>query len=132
MTEQFKEYWDKEVKPLADKCTAGVQLLSQLEKATTYREKKVIKKQIDTCGKKDWFAPFYISKMVFSVEHDLADGRTPSLGMSQVRSCLNSEDYYKKVFNGKTCEESQNYRALGKKLNKAVKLLCPSRRDILY
>ncbi len=123
MIEQFTKFWDTEVKPLAAKCANGAQLIDQFEKATIEAEKEAIQKQMETYGKKDWLAPWYISQMMFYVEHDLADGRNPGIRMLQVRNCLNSEDYYKDVFKGETCEEAQNYRALGQKLEVALKFL---------
>jgi len=123
VSDQFIQYWDNEVKPLADKCCEGAALLGQFEEAKTEAEKEAIKKQMNSFGKKDWFAPWYISQMVFYVEHDLADDRNPGIRMLQVRDCLASEDYYKNVFKGQDCEEMRNYRELGQKMDAALKML---------
>jgi len=119
----FEKFWDTEVKPLADKCAEGANLIGELEKATTEAEKEEIKKQMRQHNKKDWYSIWYISQMIFYVEHDLADGRNPGVRMLQVQRTLNSEDYYKNVFKGEMCEEAKNYQALGQKLNKALELL---------
>lgn len=123
MNKKFEQYWDKEIKPLALKCCEGFELIAQLERVTTEAEKEAIKKQMDYYGKRDWLAPWYISQMVFYVEHELADDRSPAIRMLQVRGCLNSEDYYRDVFKGQDCEEMRNYRALNKKLGEALKML---------
>ena len=74
-------------------------------------------------GIKDWHALWYISQMMFYVEHDLADNRPPGIRMLQVHGCLNDEDYYRNVFQGQENEEAKNYRELGRKLNRALDLL---------
>lgn len=123
MYENFAEYWDNEVKPLAVRCAEGAELSDKFEKAKTQEEREVIKKQMEAIGKIDWLAAYYISKMIFYVEHALADGRNPLPGIYRVVSCLSSEDYYRDVFKGKDCEEVRNYRELGKKLSEALSLV---------
>jgi hypothetical protein len=120
--DEFDLYWKNEVKPLAIKCCAGVELISALEKAVTDAEIDSIRKKMDSYNKKDWQAIYHISEMLFYVEHDLDHERSPIIGMTAVESCLNSEDYYKNVFCNQDCEEQKNYRTLGEKLKVAVDL----------
>jgi hypothetical protein len=101
-------------------------LINKLENASSDSERAEITKEMDTYKKKDWLAPWYISQMIFYVEHDLADGRDGCflvLRMSQIEGTLNSDSYYTNVFNDEDCEETRNYKELGRMTRQAIKML---------
>ena len=97
--EEFKKYWDNEIKPFAEK-------ICKMENL------------------KDGLAQYYIDEMIFYVEHDLGDGRNPGFRMLQVDEVFNDESYYEDVFDGnEEIEEVKSYRRLGEMLNRGLKML---------
>lgn len=122
---EFVMYWNTEVKPLAIKCSKGAELIGQLENSKTEEERAEINVKMEDMNKVDWLAVFYISGMLYDVDHSLSHERYAHAGvnMLQVQGCLNSEDYYTDVFKENTdCEEYKNYRELGQKLNKIMEI----------
>ena len=86
----FAGFWDKTVKPAAkDIC--------------------------ETC-KADPLVGFYVSQMVFYVEHDLADDSDPHLRLFPCVGTLNAESYYKAVHGSTDKAEVGKLRAFGKLL----------------
>jgi hypothetical protein len=122
----FNEIWDLEIKHLAMKCAKGAGLIRKLELAQnsdTDDEIKKINSEIEAYGKKDWMSVWYISQMICSVEHDMADGRDPKLRISGPRGTLNSESFYEGLkLNEIDEQEIHNYRKLGSLLNDAMNL----------
>ena len=87
----FAGFWDKTVKPAAkDIC--------------------------ETC-KADPLAGFYVSQMMFYVEHDLADDRDPHFRIFTCLRAFNDEGYYKNVHSKTDKVEVDKLRAFGKLLN---------------
>jgi len=123
MEKEFDRFWEAEIKPLAYKCTKGSELIAKLSQTRDEEEICRIKDKLNDYGRKDWMTACKIGQMVFYVEHDLADGRSPRLSMFDVKSVLTSDDYYTDVFNGEDCEEARNYRELGKKLIEGLEML---------
>lgn len=89
-------YWDNIVKPLAEEV---------IKKATV--DKKMIE--------------YYVSRMIFACEHDLADGRFPGLmslnNLIQVEGTLKSESYYKNVHPDTPKEEVERLKRLSKEIH---------------
>lgn len=86
----FSEFWDNKVKSAAkDVC--------------------------ETC-KTDGCLGFFVSEMVFYIEHDLADGRDPHLRLYPCVGTLNDEGYYKAVHGSTDKAEVEKLRAFGKLL----------------
>lgn len=95
MSEKSK-YWDEIVKPLAREV---------IEKATVDKE----------------LIEFYVSRMIFACEHDLADGRFPGLmslnNLMQVEGNLKSESYYKNVHPNTPKKEVERLKRLSKEIH---------------
>lgn len=95
MSEKSK-YWDEVVKPLAREV---------IEKATVDKE----------------LIEFYVSRMIFACEHDLADGRFPGLMslncMIQVEGNLKDESYFKNIHPNTPKEEIERMKRLSKEIN---------------
>jgi len=126
MLKKFTKFWDEEIKPFANKCAEGMELLHKIQELDEEKDQdkvQEIKEQMNAYNKKDWLALYNISQMIFYVEHDLADGRNPAFRMHQVKSCLSSESYYTNVFKNEDCEESRNYKKLAEMLSKGMLIL---------
>jgi hypothetical protein len=78
--------------------------------------KAVAKDVCETC-KIDGLVGFYVSQMVFYVEHDLADDRDPHFRLYPCIGTLNNEDYYKNVHAATSQAEVEKLRNFGKLLN---------------
>ena len=109
----FSKLWDTEVKQLAEACVSEPKFIRLMCKGENYQmndeEKEYFKKTLfkykDLCGM------YYISDMIWQVEHALADGRqyVAEFAISQIYSCLNSPSYFQNVFNGN--EDSEEWKA---------------------
>lgn len=92
---KYSKYWDTKVKLLAEEV---------IKKATI--DKGMIR--------------FYVSSMIFTVEHDLADGREAGLmslnNLIQVSGVFTSESYFKEVHKNTPKEEIDGMKNLGKEL----------------
>jgi hypothetical protein len=88
---KFSEHWDKVVKPVAEevfkKCTI------------------------------DPLVQHYVGQMIFYIEHDLADDRSPQIRLYPCVGTLNSEEYYFKIHKESSKEEVELLRKLGILLN---------------
>ena len=62
---------------------------------------------------KDIYGMYYISDMIWRVEHALADGRKPIAGLAiaQVYEVLNRPSYFQDVFGGNENDEEWKTRA---------------------
>lgn len=94
---KFETLWDSEVKKLAVACIEpNIVSLSMKDKdyKLTEDEKKLCNKFVDP------LAMFYISNMIFRVEHGLADARDyqSKLAVFEIRATLHSESYLKEVW----------------------------------
>ena len=102
---KYSKYWDMKVKLIAEEV---------IKKATV--DKKMIE--------------FYVSGMIFAVEHDLADGREAGLmalnNLIQVSGVFTSESYFKKVHLNTPKEEVERMKNLGKKLKTLMDYLSES------
>lgn len=110
----FSKLWDTEVKQLAEACVTESKLIRLMCKRDSYEpsdeEKEYLKSM---CEKyKDIYGMYYISDMIWRVEHALADGRQPMarLAITQVYSVLNEPSYFQNVFNGNEDDEEWKTR----------------------
>lgn len=111
----FSNLWDKKVKQLAQACVTEPELIKLLCKDNSYEptdeEKEYLGKM---CEKyKDIFGMYYISDMIWRVEHALADGRESMavLAISETYNALNQPDYFQNIFNGNEDDEEWKTRA---------------------
>jgi len=99
---KYSKYWDIKVRPLAEEV---------VKKATV--DKGMIE--------------YYVSGMIFAVEHDLADGREAGLmalnKLIQVSGVFTSEPYFKDVHSNTLKDEVERMKNLGKELKKLMDLL---------
>lgn len=98
----FSKIWDTEVKQLAEACVTEKKLVELMSKDKSYNpneeEKEYMKRM---SGKyKDIAGMYYISDMIWRVEHALADGRKEiaKLAITQVYDVLNRPSYFQNVF----------------------------------
>ena len=108
---KFKDVWDDEVKALAKACVDDklIEMMGAAERRgyATEEEQNYAK----ALNLKDPTAMWYVSKMIWRIEHDLADGRPTAslLSISRVFDTLNSDSYLKNVWGGDTSsKEAQN------------------------
>ncbi len=121
----FSITWDTEVKKLAQNCITEPEFV-RLITIGNYDElsdekkdylKMVVEKYKDSAGM------YYISNMIFEVEHALADGREAfaRIPVISVYMTLNDESYFEDVFNGDdTSEEWKGRMALRDGLAKLI------------
>lgn len=111
----FSEIWDNEVSALAKACITEpklVQLISKSEDYELSKEEKEYLKSIS--GKiKDQYGMYFISNMIFRVEHALADDNMAMarLAIAEVYTVLNSPSYFKDVFQSNENNEEWKNRA---------------------
>ncbi len=102
MKSNFAQIWDNEVKELAAACI-NRDVVEMLHKPKGYVLTEEEKAKMEEWNKQyvDLLAMYYISDMCFRVEHGLADGREWQVGLAvaQIYATLNSESYWKNVFN---------------------------------
>ena len=99
---KYSKYWDMKVKLIAEEV---------IKKATVDKE----------------MIEYYVSGMIFAVEHDLADGREAGLmalnNLIQVSDVFTSESYFKEVHPNTPKEEIDRMKNLGKELKKLMDYL---------
>lgn len=126
MTE-FSILWDTKVKEAARKCVVPeiVQLMMLSEDEATDEKINRLKELSDKYV--DLLAQYYVSQMMWAIEHDLADGREVGGGVlsaMQVRDTMNSESYWQNVWIDKgkdvESEEARNLKALAVLLNELL------------
>lgn len=111
----FSEIWDTQVKQLAEACVTEKRLVELMSKDKSYNpneEEKEYMKKIS--GKyKDIAGMYYISDMIWRVEHALADDRSEhaKLAIAQVYDVLNRPSYFHDVFKENEDDEEWKTRA---------------------
>ena len=111
----FSEIWDTQVKQLAEACVTEKRLVELMSKDKSYnpnKEEKEYMKKIS--GKyKDIAGMYYISDMIWRVEHALADDRSEhaKLAIAQVYDVLNRPSYFHDVFKENEDDEEWKTRA---------------------
>ena len=126
MGTNFSYKWDTEVRQLAKKCIniEFMELFHKAERETMESEEEQRFKEIAETLK-DPYGMWYISQMIWQVEHGLADDRDyqSKLAIAQVHACLSSDSYLQNVWNNDTSsEECQNMMKLKEGLGKLLKL----------
>lgn len=98
----FSTIWDTEVKKLAEACVTVPELVRLMGQSDDYEPSKEEKEYLESISKKykDPYGMFYISEMIWRVEHALADNRTAIavLAVSKVYRKLSSPNYFQDVF----------------------------------
>ena len=108
----FSELWDNQVKELIESCITEPELVCLICVSESYvfneNEKEYLKEVVNKC--KDPYGRFYVSDMIYKVEHALADRRKAMAGIAimQVYNNINSDTYLKNVFNGD--DENDEYK----------------------
>lgn len=125
---EFIEMWDTKVKEKAKECSKGYDLLCKLQYDNLSEdEKNKIVEQIKEKNIQDINAVWYIGKLIWAVEHALADDRTDLNFINstyQVKSCLNSESYWENVWkNDFSSEEAKNLKELGSLMEDLMSLI---------
>lgn len=112
----FSEKWDREVKQLAQNCVTDPKLIQLMGKGENYMPTEAEKTYFEEAIKKykDPYGMFYISNMIWEVEHALADGKEDlaKLAIEGVFSTLNSESYFKNVFKEDTSSDEYKTRVI--------------------
>jgi hypothetical protein len=136
---KISEYWDKEVKVVAERCVVG-SMLAEIKSEDDFGLMPeiiglMIKSEDEltpedgvrfeelSMGRVDAVSMFFIGRMVWAVEHDLADGRDVGGGMvrvSEVHATLSDPEYWAHVWRdrGKDMgiEEALNLKSLRERL----------------
>lgn len=111
----FSKIWDTEVKPLAKACVAEPELVRLMSQGKGYEPSQEEKEYLESIsGKyKDTYGMYYISNMIWKVEHALADGikAVAELAIIQVYEVLNRPSYFQNVFLGNENDEEWKTRA---------------------
>ena len=111
----FSKIWDTEVKKLAEACVTEPKLVQLMCKGENYEPNEEEKEYLKSIkGKyKDKYGMYYISDMIWQVEHALADGREAmvELAIAQVYGVLNRPSYFQDVFKGNEDDEEWKTRA---------------------
>lgn len=111
----FSNLWDTEVKQLAQACVTEPKLIQLMGKSNSYEptdeEKKYLKEMSEKY--KDIYGMYYISDMIWRVEHALADRRQSMAGLAitQIYDVLNRPSYFQNVFSGNEDDEEWKKRA---------------------
>ena len=111
----FSEIWDTQVKQLAEACVTEKRLVELMSKDKSYNpneEEKEYMKKIS--GKyKDIAGMYYISDMIWRVEHALADDRSEhaKLAIAQVYDVLNRPSYFQDVLKENEDDDEWKTRA---------------------
>ena len=98
---EYADYWDKTVKPLAQEV---------IDKAT--KDKELIS--------------YYVSQMIFAVEHDIADGRYGLMSLNflgQVKGVFSSKTYFESIHKNTSKEEINRMKNLSEKIEKLMSLM---------
>lgn len=112
----FSNLWDTEVKQLAQDCVTEPKLIQLMCKGDSYKptdEEKEYLKEVSEKKYKDIYGMYFISNMIWQVEHALADGRQPLAGLAiaQIYEVLNRPSYFQNVFNENEDDEEWKKRA---------------------
>lgn len=111
----FSKIWDTEVKKLAEACVTEPEFVRLMCQGDGYEPTEKEKEYLKSIkGKyKDIYGIYYISDMIWKVEHAIADARKcmAILAISQVYEILNRPSYFQNVFNGNENDEEWKTRA---------------------
>ena len=111
----FSKIWDNEVKQLAKACVTEPELVRLMSQSEGYEPSREEKEYLESIfGKyKDAYGMYYISNMIWKVEHALADGRIAiaELVIAEVYEVLNRPSYFQNVFQGNENDEEWKTRA---------------------
>jgi len=95
-------YWDTKVKEIAQKCVNNELVRLMMQTDENSKEEDIAKLKELAVNFTDSTGQYYISHMIWAVEHDLADGREPGLGgmnsVLQVYNTLKSDSYWNNVW----------------------------------
>lgn len=98
---EYSKYWDIKVKKLAEEV---------MKKATV--DKAMIE--------------YYVGKMIWAVEHDLADGREMGLHsinmLIQVSGVFSSDSYFNEIHKNTPKKEMERMKNLSKEIKKLMKM----------
>jgi hypothetical protein len=122
----FSTIWDNEVKALAQACVTDPKLVRLMMQSEGYKPTAEEEAYLNEVSGKyhDPYGMFYISDLIWRVEHALADGREcqANIALLNVYSALASSDYLPNVFKGDdTSEEWKSRVALRDGLKKLIK-----------
>jgi hypothetical protein len=125
MITEFTKIWDSETKEVARKCVNSefIHLIAKGENGTLTKEEELHCKELSD-GIIDGYGMWYISDMIWRIEHALADNREPmaKLVVSEISSTLSSESYWKNVFkNDISSEEAKNLKNLSEALKELLR-----------
>jgi len=112
----FSIKWGTEVKELARKCVNNefISLVAKGENGTLTESEEIKVKELSE-GIKDAYGMWYMSNMIWRVEHALADDREhlAILAVAEIHSTISSESYWTNVWNNDfSTEEAVNIRNL--------------------
>ena len=110
----FSKIWGTEVKKLAQACVTEPELVRLMNQDEGYKPSKEEKEYLKGISKKykDVYGMYYISNMIWKVEHALADGKkeVAGLAIAQVYEVLNRPSYFQNVFQGNENDEEWKTR----------------------
>jgi len=112
----FSIKWGTKVKELAKKCVnyEFITLVAKGENGTLTEDEDLKIKNLSE-GIKDAYGMWYISNMIWRVEHSLADNREPMalLAISEIYSTISTESYWTDIFKDDySSEEAINIKNL--------------------
>lgn len=111
----FSEIWRTEVKELAEACVPEPDLVRLMSKEENYQPTEDEKKYLESIsGKyKDPSGMYYISNMIWRIEHELFHERVEGAKLAIVRilATLDSASYFQNVFGGDENNEEWKTRA---------------------
>ncbi|MBO5141954.1 MAG: hypothetical protein J6C46_02965 [Clostridia bacterium] len=111
----FSKIWDTEVKQLAKACVTEPKLVRLMSQGEGYEPSQDEKEYLESISAKykDIYGMYYISDMIWKVEHALADGRKAEacLAIAQVYEVLNGPSYFQNLFLGNENDEEWKTRA---------------------
>ena len=110
----FSKIWDTEVKPLAKACVTEPELVRLMSQSKDYEPTQEEKEYLESISGKynDIYGMYYISDMIWKVEHALADDRKAAadLAIAQIYAVLNRPSYFQNVFLGDENDEEWKTR----------------------
>lgn len=111
----FSKIWDTEVKKLAEACVTEPELIQIMCQDENYKPTEKEKEYLESVERKykDIYGMYYISNMIWKVDHALADGRKEAakVAITFVYETLSSESYFENVFHRNANDEEWKTRA---------------------
>jgi hypothetical protein len=116
MITEFSMKWDTKVKELANKCVNWefIKLTQKGENNILSEEEEKMFQELGN-NIKDPYGMWYISDMIWQVEHSLMDNKEPlaKLAIAQVYNVISRESYWTNIFNNDlSLDEAKNIKAL--------------------